>query len=140
MAKTVQEVMTPDPTVLDEGTSLTEAARTMRDGEVGDVLVSKGGALCGIVTDRDIVVRGLAAEGGDPRSMHLGDVCSHELTTVSPSDTVDEAVRLMRERSLRRLPVLDGGQPVGIVSIGDLAIERDPNSALADISAAPSNR
>ena len=58
---------------------------------------------------------------------------------MSPDDPVDRAVQLMRERAIRRLPVVDRGKPVGIVSIGDLALDRDPDSALADISAAPPN-
>jgi CBS domain-containing protein len=136
MAQMIREVMTKDPTVLDARTPIVEAARAMRDGDHGDVLVSKDGELCGIVTDRDIVVRGVA-EITDLSSAKLGDVCTQELATIAPTDKVDDAVRIMRERSLRRLPVVENGQPIGIVSLGDLAMERDPNSALADISAAP---
>lgn len=138
MAQRIREVMTAEPTVLDARSSLTDAARAMRDGDYGDVLVSKDGELCGIVTDRDIVVRGVA-EITDISSAKLGDVCTTGLTTLAPDDSVDEAVRLMRERSLRRLPIVENGKPVGIVSLGDLAVERDPDSALADISAAPPN-
>jgi CBS domain-containing protein len=71
--------------------------------------------------------------------VRLGDICSHNLATIDVSASVKDAVKLMRERALRRLPVVEGGRPVGIVSLGDLAIERDPDSTLADISAAPSN-
>lgn len=90
------------------------------------------------MTDRDIVVRGIA-EGLDPRTNTLDDICSRTLTTVSPDDSIDTAVSLMREKAIRRLPVVKRGRPVGIVSIGDLAIERDRDSALADVSAAPPN-
>jgi CBS domain-containing protein len=138
VAQTIQDVMTPNPTVLDAKTPLDEAARAMRDGDIGDVLVSKDGQLCGIVTDRDIVVRGVA-EITDVRSAKLGDVCSRDLTTISPTDSVDKAAQLMREKALRRLPVVRDGEPVGVVSMGDLAIEKDPSSALADVSAAPGN-
>lgn len=138
MAQQVRDVMTKNPTMLDARTPLIDAARAMREGDYGDVLVSSDGELCGIVTDRDIVVRGLA-EISDISSAELGDVCSRELTTVSPTTDVTEAARTMRERAVRRLPVVENGQPVGIVSIGDLAVERDPDSALADISAAPPN-
>ena len=62
-----------------------------------------------------------------------------ELTTLAPADSVEDAVRVMRDKALRRLPICDGDQPVGVVSLGDLAIERDPDSALADISTAPPN-
>jgi CBS domain-containing protein len=70
----------------------------------------------------------------------IGDICSRNLVAVSADDSVDDAVRIMREKALRRLPVVEAGKPVGIVSIGDLAMERDQGSALADISAAPGNR
>ena len=86
----------------------------------------------------DIVVR-VVAEGRDPRATRIEDIASRDLTAVSPDDPVDRAVELMRERAVRRLPVVKRGKVVGIVSIGDLAVERDPGSALADISAAPPN-
>jgi len=91
------------------------------------------------VTDRDITVRSLA-EGKNPSEMKIGDLCSHELTAIAPSASVEDAVRIMREKAVRRLPVLADNRAVGIVSIGDLAREQDPRSALADISgAAPNN-
>jgi CBS domain-containing protein len=74
-----------------------------------------------------------------PDEVRLGDICSRELTTLAATDTVEEAVRLMADKALRRLPVLDGGRAVGIVSLGDLAIKRDSDSALASISWAPPN-
>lgn len=74
---------------------------------------------------RDIVVRVLA-EDGNPKTTKLRDVCSADPVTMSPNDDVETAVRLMREHALRRLPIVDGGTPVGIVSLGDLAMERDP--------------
>ena len=87
---------------------------------------------------RDIVVR-TVAEARDPATTTLADICSHALTTVSPTDSIEQAVQLMRAKAIRRLPVVEGGQAVGIVSLGDLAVERDPSSALGDISAAPPN-
>lgn len=130
--------MTPNPTVCPATTSLADAAKVMRDRDIGDVLVERDGKLCGVVTDRDIVVRGVAADV-DPGAVRTGDICSRELATLSPTDSVRDAVALMRERALRRLPIVESGRPVGIVSLGDLAIERDADSALADISAAPAN-
>jgi hypothetical protein len=85
------------------------------------------------------VVRGVA-EGRDLAATKVGDIYSQELTSVSPTDEVEQAVLLIREKAVRRLPVVEGGKPVGVVSIGDLAIERDPHSALGKISAAPPNR
>jgi CBS domain-containing protein len=140
MAQTIREVMSPNVVTIDRKASLEEAARSMRDADVGAlVAVNEDGGVLGIVTDRDIVVRGLA-EAGDPKSMTVEDISSEGLVTVRPDAPVEEAVRLMRDRTVRRLPVVEGGRPVGIVSIGDLAVERDPTSALADISAAPPNR
>jgi CBS domain-containing protein len=69
----------------------------------------------------------------------VGEIASRELTTIDPDESVDSAVALMRERSIRRLPVVEDGRPVGIVSLGDLALERDPDSCLGEISAAPPN-
>jgi len=89
-----------------------------------------------MVTDRDLVVRSLA-EARDPATTTLADICSHPILSVSPTDSVEHAVRLMRTHAIRRVPVVDRGQAVGIVSLGDLAVERDPHSALGEISAAP---
>jgi CBS domain-containing protein len=120
------------------GFRLDDAAKRMKDRNIGDVIVLDGAVVCGVVTDRDIVVRAVA-EGRDPKSTTLGEICSRELVTVGPDDSVKDAVKLMREHALRRIPVLDGYNPVGIISIGDLAIERDAGSALADISSAAPN-
>jgi CBS domain-containing protein len=136
--KTVRDVMTRDPITLPPSASLVDAAKTMRERGIGDVVVGDDDELIGIVTDRDIVVRGLA-EGRDPHTTTLTDITSRELTTVSPDDTIDTAVRLIREHAIRRLPVVSSGRVVGIVTLGDLALERDRGSALADVSAAPPN-
>jgi CBS domain-containing protein len=138
-SSTIREVMTSHPTILPASASVLEAARAMRDSDIGDVIVAENGRICGIITDRDVVVR-VTAEGREPARTTLAEICSQDLTTVSPTDSIDRAVQLMRQKAVRRLPVVENGQAVGIVSIGDLAQERDPNSALSDISAAPSNR
>jgi CBS domain-containing protein len=139
MADKIAEVMTPRPLTISPDASVVDAASPMRDADVGDVLVVRGRELIGIVTDRDIAVR-VVARGRDPQTTTVGEICSGEVTAVSSDDDIDHAVTLMRQNALRRLPVVDGGQPVGIVSIGDLAVERDSRSALADISAAPPNK
>jgi CBS domain-containing protein len=138
MAQQIRELMTPNPVALPGTTSVHEAARAMRDAQIGDVIVIEHNEVCGIVTDRDIVVR-TVAELQDPTTATLADICSHSLVTVTPTDSVEEAVRLMRTHAIRRLPVVEGGQAVGIVSLGDLAVERDPSSALGEISGAPPN-
>ena len=97
------------------------------------MIVFENNQVCGMVTDRDIVVR-TVAETQDPAPTTLADICSHNLLTVTPTDSVEEAVRLMRTHAIRRLPVVDGGQAVGIVSLGDLAVERDPGSALGRLA------
>jgi CBS domain-containing protein len=138
MTATVGEVMAHELVTCDVNATLTEVAALMRDRDIGDVLVLDGDELRGIVTDRDIVVRGVAA-GADPRQATVAGACSEDLLTVSPQTSVDEAARLMAEQAVRRVPVVDGGQPVGVVSLGDLAIEREPTSSLADISATAPN-
>jgi CBS domain-containing protein len=134
----IRDVMTPEPVTVATTTSLEQAARHMRDAGIGNVIVLEGEQITGILTDRDIVVRAVA-EGWDPSQTPVGEVASRELTTIAPDETVDAAVALMRERSIRRLPVVESGRPVGIVSLGDLALERDPGSCLGEISAAPPN-
>jgi signal-transduction protein with cAMP-binding, CBS, and nucleotidyltransferase domain len=111
----------------------------MRDSDIGDVIVlDDSQSVCGIVTDRDITVRAVA-EGRDPSSTKLGDICSRDLQSLGPDASVGDAVRLMTDQAIRRLPIIDGGKPVGIVSLGDLATTHDPESGLADISSAPAN-
>jgi CBS domain-containing protein len=138
MAQRIRDVMTTDPTTLPEDATVTDAARSMRDEDIGDVLVVRGGELSAILTDRDIAVR-VVAEDRPPADTRLGEISSKEIATLSPDDSIADAVRIMRERALRRIPVVEHGRPVGIVSIGDLAVERDTDSALADISASEPN-
>ena len=136
----VREVMTPMPSTIQASEPAAEASRRMREFDVGSlVVIDENGSVVGVVTDRDIVVRVLA-EGRDPNTTTVRDISSQELATLSPDDSVDQAVQLMRDKAVRRLPVLEGGRPVGIVSIGDLAVERDRRSVLADISSEAPNR
>ena len=139
MPRTVREVMTAKPLALQQGTTLTEAARAMRDHDVGDVVLLDDDRVTGIVTDRDMTIRAVA-EGMQPDEAVLAQIASKELVTISPDAAVEEAVRLMRDRAVRRLPVVEDGRPIGIVSLGDLAVEREPDSPLADISASDPNR
>jgi CBS domain-containing protein len=139
MPQSIREVMTPNPVTIPADMSAADAARLMRDRDIGDVLVMDQDRVMGIITDRDIVVRAVAT-GQDPANVKAGDICSKELHTVEHTATVEEVIKLMREKAVRRVPVMDGVCPVGIVAIGDLAVERDRESALADISAAPPNQ
>jgi CBS domain-containing protein len=133
MAQLVRDLMTSEPVALPADTPVRQAAQAMREHDIGDVLVVDNGELRGIVTDRDIVIRGLA-DWEDVSTCSLGDVCSDQLLTATPDDDIDTAIARMREASVRRIPVVENGTPVGVLSIGDAAIERDPNSALAEIS------
>jgi CBS domain-containing protein len=136
MAQLVRDVMTPDPVALPADTPVQHAARVMRERDIGDVLVVDGEALHGIVTDRDLVVRGLA-ERDDLSGYTVRDLCTEHPVTAAPDEDAHTAVARMRENAVRRIPVIEGGRPVGVLSLGDAAIEGDPNSALANISAAP---
>ena len=138
MARSVNEVMTDDPRTVDAGDTLAEAARVMREADVGPVLVVEEGRVTGILTDRDIVVRAVA-DGRDPQSTTVREAYSSDLVSLTPDQDLDDAVRLMREHDVRRAPVVQDGRPAGILSLGDLAVERDSDSALADISAASPN-
>jgi CBS domain-containing protein len=138
MAQSINEVMTHDPRTVEASAPLKEAAEAMRDIDAGAVIVMDQGSMCGLVTDRDIVVRAIA-DGRDPSSTTVGDVATKDVKTLTPDSSVEDAIRIVREQNVRRIPVVQDGRPVGIVSIGDLAIERDENSALADLSAAPQN-
>jgi CBS domain-containing protein len=139
MPQSIREVMTPNPVTIPADMSAADAARLMRDRDLGDVLVMDQDRVMGIITDRDIVVR-VVASGQDPANVKVGDICSKELHTVEHTATVEEVIELMRGKAVRRVPVMDGVCPVGIVTIGDLAIDHDRDSALADISAAPPNQ
>jgi CBS domain-containing protein len=139
MTQSIREVMTKDPVTLTKDSTIIEAARAMKQADAGPVLVTDDGdTLYGIVTDRDIVVRAIA-DGQDPNSTKLSDIATRGLNTLSPDDSVEDAIRLMRDNDIRRVPIVEGDRPVGIVSIGDLAMERDENSVLADISSEPPN-
>jgi CBS domain-containing protein len=136
MQQRIADVMTPAPVVLPLTAPLRSAAALMRDGQVGSVLVVDGDQLIGIVTDRDLVVRGLA-EGADPDVVAIAEVATASPITLGPDDDPSEAVTLMREHGVRRVPVVEQGTPIGVVSLGDLAVDRDEKSALAAISVQP---
>jgi CBS domain-containing protein len=135
MADFVRDVMTAGVVAVRPDASLAEAAQLMRDQDIGDVLVADGQRIVGVLTDRDITVRAVA-EGVDPLTASVRSVCTPDPLVVAPQDPVTAAVALMRQHAVRRLPVVEDGLPVGVVSLGDLAEAQDPDSALADISRA----
>jgi CBS domain-containing protein len=137
MTAKVRDVMTPGPIGVDYNQSIGDAARTMREWGVGAVLVINDQSLYGLVTDRDLVVRAVAESRGPDEP--VGPLSSSELIGVNADDDAGVAARLMREHAVRRLPVIDNGQVAGMVSLGDVALEADPASALAQVSQANPN-
>jgi CBS domain-containing protein len=135
----VRDVMTRSPRTLPVDETVSVAARLMEAEDVGEIIVTEDRDICDVLTDRDIAIRAVA-HGLNPVSTSVRDICSQDPITVESGTSLNVAVQVMRDRAIRRLPVVDNGKVVGVVSIGDLAIERDPNSALGQISAAPPNR
>jgi CBS domain-containing protein len=133
----VHEIMTGHPRSVSPNTSLVEAAGLMREFDVGALPVCDDGTLAGIVTDRDIVIRGVA-DSGDPATTAVSEVMSGGVEAVSADDEVEDAVRIMEQRQIRRLPVLDRSKRlVGMVSLGDVATSSNPafgGIALRDVS------
>lgn len=136
---TVAEVMTRDVRTMGPDDSVVDAARCMDELNVGVIPVCEGERLVGMVTDRDIVVRGVAQQG-ELRGMKLADVMSAHVRCAREDDDVDKVLSEMAEAQIRRLPVVDGNQHlVGIVSLGDIAAkgpedEVDVAMSLGDIS------
>ena len=121
-AKQVRDAMTPNPTSIEPSATVVEAAKLMHSEEVGSLPVVESGRLVGIVTDRDIAVR-LIAEGGDPGSATVAAIASQDPETASPAQDLDSALKLMAQRQIRRLPVTEGDQLVGILAQADVAEE-----------------
>jgi CBS domain-containing protein len=138
----VRELMTTGPTTVEPKTTLGEVATLMKQEDCGSIPVVEGARLVGIVTDRDIVVRGVAA-GKDPKTQRVSEVMSANPVTIGPDDDLTDAERKMADRQIRRLPVVEGGKLVGIIVTAQIA--RAGNGAkvgetLKEISAATSGR
>lgn len=118
----VREVMTTELVTVQPQTSISEAARLMREADIGDVLIAQDGQPLGILTDRDIAVR-VVSEGIDTRQARVGDFMTGSLFTAGPDASVESAADLMGQEQIRRLPIVENGKLVGIVSLGDLAVE-----------------
>lgn len=129
MARNVRDLMTPGPASVEPSTPVVEAARLLGREDVGSLPVVEGGRLVGIVTDRDIALR-VVAEGKDPGSTSIGEVCSRDLVSARPEQELDEALALMARRQVRRLPVVEeGDRLVGILAQADVALEGDDEQA-----------
>lgn len=133
----LQSLMNDSPITVESDQSVAEAARLMAEHQIGDVIVTSGGRLSGIVTDRDLAIRVLA-EDLDGSAL-VSEICTNTPAAVSAEDGVEQAIQLMRDRNVRRLPVVEDDTVVGVVSLGDLARASDAGDILADISAAPAN-
>jgi CBS domain-containing protein len=117
----IRDVMTADPQSVGSGTSVVDAARVMRDTDTGIVPIADGDRLVGVVTDRDIAVK-VVAHGRDPQATTVDDIASTNLVTIDPEQDLDEALRLMAQHQVRRLPVTEeDGRLAGIVSQADVA-------------------
>ncbi|MFJ9668007.1 CBS domain-containing protein [Streptomyces sp. NPDC101219] len=139
MTRCVKDVMTPGVVAVRPDASIAEAAQLMRTQDIGDVVVADGERVVGVLTDRDITVRAVA-DGRDPQGVSAASVCTPDPLILAPDDSVSTAIRLMREQTVRRIPVVENGLPVGVVSLGDLVEDREPGSALAGISRAEPDR
>ena len=126
----IREVMTPNPQCVSPGDSIQNAARIMRDSDTGAVPVVDNGRPVGIVTDRDIVVRAVA--DGAQLDRPVREIVSGDVVCVTPDMSTREAADLMSEHQVRRLPVVENNQVVGIVSIGDLAVKEAKDKRMGD--------
>lgn len=126
MGTSVQELMTSNPKTIESGGTVTEAAKLMRDEDTGVIPIVEGDRLVGTITDRDIAIR-VVAEGKDPQTTNVGEIASRDLVTVDPQQDLDEALRLMAQHQVRRLPVVEeDGKLVGILAQADVAREATP--------------
>lgn len=132
----VRDIMSTDIAYLSPDDNLFEAASMMRDENIGMIPVCEHGQLKGIITDRDMVTRGIAEK--KPNSSHIQDIMSSQLVYGTPDMSVDEAAEKMAEAQIRRLPIVDKNKLVGVVSLGDLAVrspyQNEASEALSQIS------
>jgi CBS domain-containing protein len=138
----VRELMTKQPTTVKPDAKLGEVATLMKQEDCGSIPVVEDGRLVGIVTDRDIVIRGVAA-GKDPKTQRVSEVMSADPVGIGPDQDVSEAEKVMGDRQIRRLPVVEGGRLVGIIVTAQIARagnERSVGETLKDISEPTSGR
>ncbi len=126
----VRDVMTSNPRTVAPGDSIQNAARIMKDEDTGVVPVVENGRLVGIVTDRDIVIRAVA--GGGKCDGPVREISTKELIFVTPGTSTREAEKLMGQRQIRRLPVVENDRLVGIISLGDIAVKEGKDSQTGD--------
>ena len=121
MGQSIRDIMTSNPQTVEPSKTVVDAARIMKQEDAGVVPVTENGRLTGMVTDRDIAIR-VVAEGKDPKSITVREVASTNLVTIDLEQDLDEALRSMAKRQVRRLPVvMEDGRLVGVVAQADVA-------------------
>jgi CBS domain-containing protein len=125
LGQTIREIMSSNPRTIQPSTPIFEAARIMRDDDIGSLPITDGDQLVGTITDRDITIRA-TAEGRDPQNTTVQEIASRDLVTIDPQQGLDEALRLMAQHQVRRLPVVEeDGRLVGVVAQADVARHGD---------------
>ena len=139
MANSVRDAMTADPRSIGKSVSVVEAARLMREQDIGSLPITDDEQLVGMITDRDITMR-VVAEAADPNATSVEDVYSRDLVSVEPDNDLEEALRLMARHQVRRLPVVENGRLVGIVAQADIALSENETKTgeLVEAISAPS--
>jgi len=139
MANSVRDAMTADPRSIGKSVSVVEAARLMREQDIGSLPITDDEQLVGMITDRDITMR-VVAEAADPNATSVEDVYSRDLISVEPDNDLEEALGLMARHQIRRLPVVEDGRLVGIVAQADIALSENETKTgeLVEAISAPS--
>jgi CBS domain-containing protein len=120
----VRDAMTENPRSIGASASVVEAARLMRDEDIGSLPITDDEKLVGMITDRDITTS-VVADAADPEATSVGDVVSQDLITVEPNKELEDALQLMARHQIRRLPVVENGSLVGIVAQADIALSEN---------------
>lgn len=118
---TVRELMTTNCITVNSENSVLDTSIKMKDNDIGFIPVVEGQKLVGVITDRDIVIRCIAEN--KQCSSPVKEVMSKEIATISPDTSVEEAAKLMARQQIRRLPVVENGNLIGVVAIGDMAVD-----------------
>ena len=134
MATSVRDVMTRNPRSIGASASVVEAARLMREAHIGSLPITDDETVVGVITDRDITTR-VVAEAADPTTTSVGDVYTQDLISVEPDNELDEALQVMARHQVRRLPVVESGRLVGIVSQADIALRENEKKTGALVEA-----
>ena len=139
MADSVRDAMTENPRSIGKSVSVVDAARLMKEGDIGSLPITDDEQLVGMITDRDITTR-VVAEAADPKVTPVGEVYSRDLISVAPDKDLEEALQLMARHQVRRLPVVENGRLVGIVAQADIALrEKEKKTGeLVEAISAPS--